>query len=243
LLAVLAGGLDRDSLWEAFRARRTYASTGARALVDFSINDSPMGSEIEATGDVEIRIEIEGTAPIERVDLIRGASRLHRWEPAGSTSAFAETLRDSPPSGETYYYARIEQADGEFIWASPVWVRSRRGASPAELPAWNEPEAIDPAAVDGGEAGEHLEALLDYLRIEEDADAFSDVTPVKTTRSPMGEYAVFFARLRGHRIRIHWFYEFDLPRLRIEAGWVHYGREKIMGTEWARPLFENMDVL
>jgi hypothetical protein len=239
LLAVCAERLDRESLWEAFRARRVYASTGARALLDFRANGAPMGSEISATRDVQFEIAIEGTAPIERVELIRDQSRLKRWE--GGALHFDATLTDRPPDGARYYYLRVEQADGEILWSSPIWVDSSCGGMLDSLPAWNEGDALDLAAVGDNAASAYLADLWRYLRTEENAEGFSQLTPIKIVHSPLGDYAVFFGYMRDHPIRIHWFYEFESPRVRIEAGWVHYGCERILRAPWAAPLFPTQD--
>jgi hypothetical protein len=241
LLAVMAERLDRASLWEAFRQRRVYASTGARALVSFRINDQPMGSELQVGGYIRIDIRIEGTAPIARVDLVRGDRRRARWE---SSERHVEiSLTDRPPAGETYYYLRVEQNDGELLWTSPIWVTTSNGREGDALPAWNEPEDIDLASVPPNAAEEHKEALLHYLRTEEREDAFEDITPYGVVPSPIGNYAVFLCRLNGRRTRIHWFWEFELPRIRFEPGWVAYGRERVVGADWAEPLFSDQVML
>lgn len=241
LLAVRASALTRDALWEAFRARRTYATTGARALVDFSIDDVPMGGTLHADEPVTIRYAAHGTAPIERVSLIRGAYRRAQWDV--DALDVSGKLVDEPPAGETYYYLRIEQVDGELIWTSPIWVTASTAGTDAPLPAWNEPVAVDLAALEENEATPHLRDLMHYLRTEERAEAFADVTPYRVVHAPMGSYAVFLCHLRGRRARIHWFYEFELPRIRMETGWVQYGREQIMNQPWARPLYTNQIML
>ena len=249
LLAVCAPALTRNALWDAFRARRVYATTGARALIEFSIDGVPMGGTLRAEGPVTVRYAAHGTAPIERVSLIRGAYRRAQWEM--DALDVSGQLVDEPPAGETYYYLRIEQVDGELIWSSPLWVKAGEGPAPgcavgsdqAELPAWNEPAAIDLTAIGENEAAPHLADLLHYLRTEERAEAFADVTPYRVVHAPVGDYAVFLCHLRGRRARIHWFYEFELPRIRMEIGWVHYGREQIMNRPWARPLYPDQMML
>jgi hypothetical protein len=153
-------------------------------------------------------------------------------------------LIDVPPDGATYYYLRVQQVDGEILWSSPVWVDSHCGGPDGDLPAWNAPVVLDLATIDGGAAAAHLPELLAYLRTEERFEAFQDVVPYKVVNSPMGDYAVFLCHFRSrdgtlHRARIHWFYEFELPRIRFEIGWVHYGREQIMYQPWATPLYPN----
>ena len=241
LLAVRAPALTREALWEAFRARRVYATTGARALVDFSIDGVPMGGTLQAGGPVTVRYAAHGTAPIERVSLIRGAYRRAQWAMDGLD--VSGQLVDEPPPGETYYYLRIAQVDGELIWTSPIWVTASSQGSDDSLPAWNEPVAIDLAALGENAATPHLADLLHYLRTEERAEAFTDVTPYRVVHAPVGSYAVFLCHLRGRRARIHWFYEFELSRIRMETGWVHYGREQIMNQPWARPLYTNQMML
>jgi len=241
LLGVLAERLDRDALWEAFRARRSYASTGARALLEFHANGATMGSEAQAARNVQIEWRVEGTAPIERVDLIRDQFGIMRWE-CGAMGETA-TLIDRPPDGTHYYYLRIEQQDGEMLWSSPIWVHSTCGGSNAGLPAWNAPEQIDLGRIGDNPARAHLDDLMAYLRTEERADAFTEITPYKVVQSPLGGYAVFLCHLGERRLRIHWFYEFESPRIRLEVGWCPYGRERIMGQSWSQPLFEGQDRL
>lgn len=241
LLGVLADRLDRDALWEAFRARRTYASTGARALLEFRVNGNWMGSEIQAARNTTIEWRVQGTAPIERVDLIRDQFGLMSWN--GNSASEAGSLIDRPPDGVHYYYVRVEQQDGEMLWSSPVWVQSSCGGSNQGLPPWNAPEQIDRAQIGDNPAGEHLDDLLAYLSTEEQAEAFTNITPYKIVHSPIGSYAVFLCMLGTRRLRIHWFYEFEVPRIRLEAGWSQYGQERIMGQEWSQPLFEGQDRL
>ena len=46
LAAVRAPALTREAIFDALHARRTYGTTGQRILLDFRVNDAPMGSEI-----------------------------------------------------------------------------------------------------------------------------------------------------------------------------------------------------
>jgi len=73
LMAVLAPKLTRGALWDAMRARRVYATTGERIILDFRINGHIMGSVFKAPDDMRrhIKIRVWGTDKIDRVDLIR----------------------------------------------------------------------------------------------------------------------------------------------------------------------------
>ena len=46
LAAVRAPELTREAIFDGLHARRTYGTTGQRILLDFRVNDAPMGSEI-----------------------------------------------------------------------------------------------------------------------------------------------------------------------------------------------------
>ena len=48
MAVVLAVENTREEIWDALYARRTYATTGARIVLDFKVNQQHMGSWIEA---------------------------------------------------------------------------------------------------------------------------------------------------------------------------------------------------
>ncbi len=151
LTAVLTDTLDRPAVFAALAARRCYATTGPPVLLDVRVAGAEMGSRITAEGPVEIVVRVAGTAPIERVEVVRD---LEDWfaavrteqDPAGDAGAFhvydsarplarqverVESTRElelrfsdpSPPGEETSYYVRVTQADGHQAWSSPAWVR------------------------------------------------------------------------------------------------------------------------
>lgn len=122
LTALLAPKLDRDSIWEALYQRNVYATTGARILLSFSANETPMGQSTVLDGFPRINIEAHGTAVIEKVDLISGGEVIHTFYPEALD--FTTAFIDGEFSGQDYYYIRLVQADGEMAWSSPVWVTS-----------------------------------------------------------------------------------------------------------------------
>jgi hypothetical protein len=81
VVGVWASELTRAALFEAIRARRTYAATGDRIVLEFSINRAPMGSEIAATSDRQIDIRVEGQDPIASIDLVRNGKVIQRSFP------------------------------------------------------------------------------------------------------------------------------------------------------------------
>ena len=60
-------------------------------------------------------------AEISRVTLVRNEQNYKQWELKAKT--FEQSFTDDTPvAGENRYYLRIEQADGNMAWSSPVWV-------------------------------------------------------------------------------------------------------------------------
>ncbi|RJS88439.1 hypothetical protein CW705_08925 [Candidatus Bathyarchaeota archaeon] len=70
--------------------------------------------------------------------------------------------------------------------------------------------------------------LKDYLSRVEDLNRFEEITPVKIVDAPEGKYALFYAYLKPGRnkISIKWYYQFEMPRIRFEAGWEDYGMRR-----------------
>ncbi|MFB6303924.1 MAG: DUF3604 domain-containing protein [Haloferacaceae archaeon] len=72
LMAARADDLTREGLWEAFTARRVYATTGDRILLDVTVDGATMGESVTVDAP-EISVSVHGTAPIAAVDCFRGS--------------------------------------------------------------------------------------------------------------------------------------------------------------------------
>jgi len=124
IVGVWAESLTRDGIFDALRARRCYATTGARIIVRFTLGDTPMGGEVAAgrlDAPAELRAEVVGTAAIDACELVKNNEAID--SASSPTESLSATLRDgrSAEPGE-YYYLRVTQADGEMAWASPVFI-------------------------------------------------------------------------------------------------------------------------
>lgn len=124
MACVYAGELTREGVFEALRSRRCYGTTGAKMIVEFTINGSLMGSIVKAKQKRRIAAVVAGTDKIETLEVIKNNRLLFSASP-GKDSCEA-TWTDTSQSGirEDFYYLKVTQADGEMAWTSPVWVRS-----------------------------------------------------------------------------------------------------------------------
>jgi hypothetical protein len=74
LAAVLAPAKSRDAIFDALRDRATYATSGQRILVDGRLGGHRIGSIVppeELADGARISCRVSGTAPIDRIDVIR----------------------------------------------------------------------------------------------------------------------------------------------------------------------------
>ena len=109
------------SIHAALKQRRTYAATD-NILMKFEASDHKMGEEFAAAAPPEFRVEIQGTAPLARVEFIRNNRIVLTRKPGTLVDKFS--YRDSVPmTGVSFYYFRLVQANKLIAWASPIWVR------------------------------------------------------------------------------------------------------------------------
>lgn len=122
LSCIYAKELSRRGLIEALRARRCYATTGARIVLDFGLNDLQIGAIGRTKEPRNLTAEISGTDTISRIEIIRNGEIIATSSP-GTLDASID-VTDSP-SGQTedWYYLKVVQRDGEIAWSSPIWVQ------------------------------------------------------------------------------------------------------------------------
>ena len=130
LQAVYAPTLTRNDLYYAMWKRCTYGTTGARIIIDFTIDGYPMGSEIIKSGNsLDIRFCVRGTAPIKQIELWKFEktsgycplifSGAGRWD---VEQQYSERFNDE----NIFYFLHVVQEDGQLAWSSPIWVDKRR---------------------------------------------------------------------------------------------------------------------
>ena len=76
---VYAPRLTKADIFEGLRARRCYATTGIKMLMDFYLNGKPMGSEVQSEPDAarNLRVYVAGTDRIEAVEIVRNGQTVH----------------------------------------------------------------------------------------------------------------------------------------------------------------------
>lgn len=146
ITGVYARRLSRNAIWEGLAERRTYATTGARILGWFWVDDHFIGDEFEASGDRTIRVKVRAGDVIDLVEILDGDQVIHTERPDSPAVDFTWTDTRRQPGRTHAYYVRIRQigqldpnqVDPHFAWLSPIWVTEKRptdGTVPGQLDA------------------------------------------------------------------------------------------------------------
>jgi hypothetical protein len=123
LTAILAKELTRESVLEALRERRCYATTGLRYLLEFTVDGRPMGSRIEVKSGHRAKVygSLGSTTNWKRVDIVGPKGPIATLTPEGEATDVVEITHDTDPITEpTYLYLRGIDEFGGMAWASPV---------------------------------------------------------------------------------------------------------------------------
>ncbi len=132
LAAVRAPEQTRDAIFQGLYDRRTYGTTGAKIILDFHVDDIPMGLSGQVSATPVISIEAYGTDEIDWIELLRlqagddGFQIIQRWEP-DSWDFKAFWVDESHTPGAMYYY-RLKQKSkirkrAVMAWSSPIWTK------------------------------------------------------------------------------------------------------------------------
>ena len=123
LTAALMPELRRRCLIDALRERQTWATTGARILLEFEASGVAMGDEGKAD-EVEVQARVHAVQELERLEIIRDGEVVWTEEVEGLDADLEWT--DTEPVGErTWLYLHVIQRDGEEAWSSPVWLKNK----------------------------------------------------------------------------------------------------------------------
>lgn len=126
---VLVEEPTREAILEAFKQRHSYGAMD-NIIAVASSGEHLMGDIFETNEKPTIRVLAIGTAPIARVSIIRGVGHdtptyVYEVRPAKQRVELSWTDPDPAAGVESYYYVRIEQADGRVAWLSPMWITYR----------------------------------------------------------------------------------------------------------------------
>ena len=125
LAAILSEERTRDGVLRALRERRVYATNGARIVLRVALGSTPIGGVLPLAPGARSRetvfVSVAGTAPLERVELVRSGRVVDRADLSGELEAALSNELAELTAGE-YVYGRVLQSDGGAAWSSPIFV-------------------------------------------------------------------------------------------------------------------------
>jgi len=113
--------LTREGILAALRQRHVYGATD-NILADVTSGDYLMGDIFSTAGPPQLRVRLAGTAPFAKVHIVKDNKYVYTVEPTRASVSFSWRDNAAQPGKTSYYYVRGEQADGEIVWASPMWI-------------------------------------------------------------------------------------------------------------------------
>lgn len=81
LTCVIAESLRRDEVFAALKNRRCYGTSGPRIRLSFEVDGHSMGAVFESESVATVKAAVEGTAPIESLQLFRGKELVSESRP------------------------------------------------------------------------------------------------------------------------------------------------------------------
>ncbi len=142
LTVVEASALTRQTVFEAIRNGRTYATTGARILLRVTADDRPPGSAFPAGREPKVVFQAAGTAPIQAVEIIKNGTVVHAFSPEGTVKVVRGEWADEAFDEPAYVFLRVTQTDGERAWSSPFFWEHPDYARIENFAARNEGDAV-----------------------------------------------------------------------------------------------------
>ncbi|NFA43968.1 DUF3604 domain-containing protein [Clostridium botulinum] len=118
---VIADDNSRDSIYDALREKRVYASEDADMTIDYTVNDEVMGTSL-GNVDGKLNFKINATDPTDKIKKISIIAN-------GGVEVESKTFNDNNANWEltldpeySYYYVKVVQEDKDISVTSPVWV-------------------------------------------------------------------------------------------------------------------------
>ncbi|QDT96420.1 CehA/McbA family metallohydrolase domain-containing protein [Gimesia aquarii] len=136
LTGIYAEELTAESILDALKKRRCFATNGAQFFVDTRANGALMGEEITAQdGTVNLSLQAIGTRPVVSATLIHNGKEIKTFKGTGTKEFSTELRLTGLPPGRHWFYWRIVQskdapvlpgnlmaAHGHLAWSTPHFV-------------------------------------------------------------------------------------------------------------------------
>ncbi len=115
---------SREAILEGLKKRHVYGATD-NILADVTSGEYMMGDVFTTAKPPELRVKLTGTAPFAKVHIIKNNKYAYSVEPNKPVVDFTWRDNAAEKGKSSYYYVRGDQANGEIVWVSPMWITYR----------------------------------------------------------------------------------------------------------------------
>ncbi|MGG7144857.1 5'-nucleotidase C-terminal domain-containing protein [Clostridium nigeriense] len=119
-----ASELTRESIYDAIREKRVYATEDENLKISYEVNGNTMGSILPDTDNLNFEVNIEDIDEgdnIKNISIIGdGGKVIQSIDNVNSNNKEWKFSLDESTS--SYYYVRVEQVDKDIAVTAPVWV-------------------------------------------------------------------------------------------------------------------------
>jgi hypothetical protein len=117
---VLSEQHNREGILDGLKKRHCYAATDD-IILDVQSGKHVMGDEFTSAEAPTLKIHVIGTDRLAKVEVLKDSQVVHTYEP-GKAEFRGRWTDPKPAAGVHYYYVRVQQANGEVAWGSPMWI-------------------------------------------------------------------------------------------------------------------------
>ena len=122
---ILAGDLSEESIYEAIRALRMYATEDKNLEIYYTVNGCQLGSSItEVPEKLNLNVTVsdpDASDTITKVEVVVNSGKTaYTWDDPAELAAGELSVQLDPTY--SYYYIRVTQGDGDLAVTTPVWV-------------------------------------------------------------------------------------------------------------------------
>jgi hypothetical protein len=113
----------REGIFRSMQARRTFGAT-AKIVLKVTAGDHWMGEVFDAKTMPPIQIEAKGSDSITQIEVLVDGKVRKSYPCQGTDQKFVYEP-DGALAGPHTFWVRLDQADGNHAWASPLWADIR----------------------------------------------------------------------------------------------------------------------
>ncbi len=113
----------REAIVAGLRKRHTYGATD-NIILAVHCGDHFMGDEFAQAEAPTLQIKAAGTGELSELAIVKDLRFVYTSDPEGKAVDFAWQDHEFE-EGTHLYYVRVQQADGQIAWSSPLWITKR----------------------------------------------------------------------------------------------------------------------